>query len=77
VRTLLLENIHPRATALLADAGWEVEALPRRLEGEGLREALHGVSVLGIRSGTRVTEQLLTAAESLLVVGVQHRHQSG
>ena len=70
MHTLLLENIHPRATELLADAGWEVEALPRRLEEEGLREALRGVSVLGIRSGTRVTEQLLTAAESLLVVGV-------
>ncbi|HZR50746.1 MAG TPA: phosphoglycerate dehydrogenase [Streptosporangiaceae bacterium] len=70
MRTLLLENIHPRATALLADAGWEVEALPRRLEGEVLREALRGVSVLGIRSGTRITEELLTAAESLLVVGV-------
>ena len=70
MRTLLLENIHPRATALLADVGWEVEALPRRLEEERLREALRGVSVLGIRSGTRVTEQLLTAAESLLAVGV-------
>ena len=42
MRAVPVENIHARTTALRAGAGWEVEALPGRLEREGLRQALGG-----------------------------------
>jgi D-3-phosphoglycerate dehydrogenase / 2-oxoglutarate reductase len=68
-RALLLENIHPDATARLTKAGYEVRTMPRAL-GEGeLIEALQGVSLLGIRSQTQVTERVLAAAPDVLAVG--------
>jgi D-3-phosphoglycerate dehydrogenase / 2-oxoglutarate reductase len=69
LRALLLENIHPDAAARLAEAGCEVEALPRRLEGQDLLQAIQGVNVLGIRSGSRLTEQVIANAPDLLAVG--------
>jgi len=54
-RVLLVENIHPDASARLAKQGYEVETLPRALGEDELIEALPGVSLLGIRSGTQVT----------------------
>jgi D-3-phosphoglycerate dehydrogenase / 2-oxoglutarate reductase len=68
-RALLLENIHPDATARLTKAGYEVRTMPRALGEEELIEALPGVSLLGIRSQTQVTERVLGAAPNLLAVG--------
>jgi D-3-phosphoglycerate dehydrogenase / 2-oxoglutarate reductase len=68
-RTLLLENIHPDASARLAKEGYEVEALPRALGEDELIDALREVSLLGIRSGTQVTERVLDAAPHLVAVG--------
>src|SRR6201996_4208257 len=47
-RALLLENIHPDATARLTKAGYQVQTLPRALGEDDLIEALPGVSLLGI-----------------------------
>ncbi len=69
VRALLLENIHPDATARLAKAGYEVETAPRALSEDELIGALPGVGLLGIRSGTQVTERVLASAPDLLAVG--------
>jgi D-3-phosphoglycerate dehydrogenase len=68
-RALLLENIHPDASVLLSKAGYEVETLPRALGEDELAEAIVGVSLLGIRSGTRVTERVLAAGTDLVAVG--------
>ena len=68
-RALLLENIHPDATARLTKAGYEVRTMPRALGEAELIEALHGVSLLGIRSQTHVTDRVLAAAPDLLAVG--------
>ena len=68
-RALLLENIHPDATARLTKAGYEVRTMPRALGEEELIEALQGVSLLGIRSQTHVTERVLAGAPELLAVG--------
>jgi D-3-phosphoglycerate dehydrogenase len=68
-RALLLENIHPDASARLTKAGFQVEILPRALGEDELIEAVRGFSLLGIRSQTQVTERVLAASPDLLAVG--------
>jgi D-3-phosphoglycerate dehydrogenase len=69
IRVLLLENIHPDASARLVKDGYEVETMGRALTEDELIAALDGVHVLGIRSGTHVTERVLAHAPSLIAVG--------
>jgi D-3-phosphoglycerate dehydrogenase len=68
-RALLLENIHPDASARLAKEGFAVETLPRALGEDELIEAIGEVNLLGIRSGTQVTERVLAAAPQLAAIG--------
>ncbi|EAP98919.1 D-3-phosphoglycerate dehydrogenase [Janibacter sp. HTCC2649] len=69
MKVLLLENIHPRAVDALRRAGHEVEERPGSLTETELIEALEGVSLLGVRSNTKVTSKVLAAADDLLAVG--------
>jgi len=69
LRALLLENIHDDAAFALRDAGFEVERLDRALKEAELLERVQGVAVLGIRSNTQLTAQVLQAAPGLLGVG--------
>jgi D-3-phosphoglycerate dehydrogenase len=69
IRVLLLENIHPDATARLVKDGYQVETRAGALDTGELIAALDGVHVLGIRSGTHVTERVLASAPDLLAVG--------
>ena len=70
MKALLLENIHPEATRILVDAGYEVDNRRGALGEDELIEALEGVDLLGIRSRTQVTEKVFAArAESLAAVG--------
>jgi len=68
-RALLLENIHPDARARLAKDGCQVDTLSRALTEDELISAVDGVQLLGIRSGTHVTERVLDAAPGLLAIG--------
>jgi D-3-phosphoglycerate dehydrogenase len=68
-RALLAENIHPDASARLAKEGFAVETLPRALSEDELIEAIGDVHLLGIRSGTQVTERVLAAAPQLAAIG--------
>jgi D-3-phosphoglycerate dehydrogenase / 2-oxoglutarate reductase len=68
-RALLLENIHPDAVARLTKAGYQVETRAGALSEDELIEALPGVSLLGIRSRTNVTEPVFAAAPDLAAVG--------
>ncbi len=69
MKVLLLENIHPAAVELLEDRGFEVELLAGSLGEDDLIAALAGVSMLGIRSNTNVTEKVLASAPELLAIG--------
>jgi D-3-phosphoglycerate dehydrogenase len=69
IRALLLENIHPDATARLTKAGYEVETRTGALSEDELIEAVRGVSLLGIRSRTQVTDRVLAAAPDLVAIG--------
>jgi D-3-phosphoglycerate dehydrogenase len=68
-RALLVENIHPDASARLAKEGFAVETLSRALGEDELIEAIGDVHLLGIRSGTQVTERVLAAAPQLAAIG--------
>ena len=69
MKALLLEKIDPAAVGLLEGAGLEVIQRPSALEEEDLTAALPGVTVLGIRSKTRLSAAALAAAPDLLAVG--------
>jgi D-3-phosphoglycerate dehydrogenase len=69
LRALLLENVHPDATALLEAAGVTVERAAAALDPAELAGRLAGVHVLGIRSKTEVTADVLAAAPDLLAIG--------
>jgi D-3-phosphoglycerate dehydrogenase len=68
-RALLLENIDPVAVELLSSAGYAVESLRGALDETDLVEALDGVDVLGIRSKTQVTAEVLRRRPGLAAVG--------
>src|SRR4051812_27021461 len=69
-KALLLEGVNDSAVDLFRTAGFtNVERLTKALDGEDLRRALKGVSLLGIRSRTQITDQVLEAADQLLAVG--------
>jgi D-3-phosphoglycerate dehydrogenase len=69
VRALLLENIHPGAVERLEDAGFEVELRKSSMTADELKAALPGVHLLGIRSNTHLTGDVLDAAPDLVAVG--------
>lgn len=69
MNVLLLENIHPHAIERLQQAGMSVRSESKSLSGSELAEALHGVSILGIRSRTQVTPEVLEHGRDLLAIG--------
>src|SRR3954451_15729585 len=68
-RALLLENIHPDATTRLVKAGYGVSTESRALGEDELSSAAAGISLLGIRCSTHVTERVIGALPDLLAVG--------
>jgi D-3-phosphoglycerate dehydrogenase / 2-oxoglutarate reductase len=69
-KLLLLENVNDSAVELLRSSGFSIiERQPKALEGDALRAALKGVSLLGIRSRTALTQEVLAAADQLAAVG--------
>ena len=69
LKALLLENISAVAVELFRDAGYEVESLKAALDERELVEKVPGVSILGVRSKTRISAAVLQAAQHLLAVG--------
>lgn len=70
IRWLLLEGISPTATAILEKAGYtNYELLPTALDKDALIEKLQGVHIVGIRSRTQITAEVLEAAKTLVAVG--------
>ena len=69
MKALFLEGIHQDAVAKFSQAGYEVRSLPDSPDAATLIQEIQDVSVLGIRSKTRITSSILKAAPELLVVG--------
>ncbi len=69
-RVLLLENVNQSAVVLFRDAGYtDIMHMPKALDGGALRDALRGVHILGIRSRTHLTREMLAASNALMAVG--------
>jgi D-3-phosphoglycerate dehydrogenase / 2-oxoglutarate reductase len=70
IPVLLLEGIHERAEEAFKRRGYtNVKRLAGALSGEALRGQLATTRLLGIRSRTEVTEELLDAAPKLIGIG--------
>ncbi len=69
IKVLLLENINPKAVAILKSEGYKVEEYPAGLDEDELAEKIKDVSVLGIRSKTQVTRKVLENANRLIAIG--------
>ncbi len=70
IKILLLEGIADSAVERLAEAGYtNLRREAKALDGAALIKALKGVHVLGIRSRTQVTTEVLEAADRLFTIG--------
>jgi D-3-phosphoglycerate dehydrogenase / 2-oxoglutarate reductase len=70
IRVLLLEGVNDSAVRMFEASGYtELERLPKALGSAELKRMLSGVHMLGIRSRTQLTAEVLEAADRLMVVG--------
>lgn len=70
IKILLLEGISDTAVNTLKAAGYSnIERHAKALEGQALRDALRGASMVGIRSRTQLTAEVLDGMRSLIAVG--------
>jgi D-3-phosphoglycerate dehydrogenase len=69
IEIVLLESIHPDGAADLEATGYSVRSHKGALEGEALLEEIRRAHVVGIRSKTTLTGDVLRACERLLAVG--------
>jgi D-3-phosphoglycerate dehydrogenase len=70
IRVLLLEGIHERAEQAFRDAGYSsVTRLPDALRGDDLLDAIAETEIVGIRSRTQLTPEVLEAGSKLLAIG--------
>jgi D-3-phosphoglycerate dehydrogenase len=70
IRALLLENVSDTAVALLNEDGYtSITREKKALEGDALVQAVRGIHMLGIRSRTEVTAEVLDHADRLMSIG--------
>ncbi|KAI8380777.1 hypothetical protein BD560DRAFT_387074 [Blakeslea trispora] len=69
VKVLLLENINETAVTAFKKQGYQVETYAKALVGDELIEKIRDVHVIGIRSKTKLTKQVLDQAKNLLAIG--------
>lgn len=69
-RVLLLEGLHANAAALFTGAGFtHIRQETAALEGEALLRALHEADIVGIRSRTQLTAEILAEAKHIKTIG--------
>ncbi|MGZ4814119.1 MAG: phosphoglycerate dehydrogenase [Terriglobales bacterium] len=69
MKALLLENISGLAASAFSAGGLEVETVSAALDEVELKKKIRDVTVLGVRSKTKVSEAVLDAARGLLAIG--------
>lgn len=69
MKALLLENISGLAASAFAAGGLEVESISAALDEAELKQKIRDVTVLGVRSKTKVSDAVLDAAPNLLAIG--------
>ena len=70
IKVLLLEGIHDSATEYFRANGYSnIESFPNALDDALLKEKIKSANIIGIRSRTQLTKEMLTHAGKLLAVG--------
>ncbi len=70
IKVLLLEGLHQSALDNFEKAGYSnIEALKTSLAPEELKEKIASAHIIGIRSRTQLSEDVLKAAEKLIAIG--------
>src|SRR5690606_22722344 len=70
IRVVLFEGISRSAVEVFRAAGYEqVELLPKSLTGDELKEKIAGAHIVGIRSRTQLTAEVLAEARKLIAIG--------
>lgn len=69
INVLLLEGVHPRGVDLFKTDGFSVQTVAGSPDPKELATMLAGTHVLGLRSKTQLTAELMAAAPKLLAVG--------
>ena len=68
-RVLLLENIHPNADRIFESEGYVVEREAGSIAEAALQKVLGEMSILGVRSKTKITADVLGGNTKLAVIG--------
>lgn len=69
IKVLLLENLHPNAISIFNNENFNVEIITKALDENELIEKIKEVHILGIRSKTMITKNVLEHAKKLMCVG--------
>ena len=69
IKVLLLENVNQTGQQILKQQGYQVEAHKSSLPEDQLIEKIKDVHVIGIRSKTKLTANVLKHAKNLIVIG--------
>ncbi len=69
IKVLLLEKLDHSASKIFSDEGYEVESHEGSLNESQLIEKIHNISILGIRSKTTISKNVLNSANRLLSIG--------
>jgi len=69
IKVLLVDDIHQKATEVFTREGYQVESLPGNPTEAELCEKIKDVSILGIRSRTSITQEVLKHANRLMAIG--------
>jgi D-3-phosphoglycerate dehydrogenase len=70
IRLLMLEGVHPSAIKLFTDQGYSnIESLKSSLTENELIEKIQDVHLLGIRSKTQISSNIISSAHKLLGIG--------
>lgn len=69
MKVLLLENIDQTAAVLFEEEGYHVKTYAKSLSKPELLKAIADVHILGIRSRTKIDEEMLRHAKKLLAIG--------
>ncbi len=70
IRILLLEGIHPSAVKSFEKAGYtNIDYVPKALDDKELEARIKDVHIVGIRSRTQLTAEVLSKAKKLFTIG--------
>jgi D-3-phosphoglycerate dehydrogenase len=70
IKILLLEGIHKSAVEFFTVNGYtNIETLPGSLDDAAVKAKIRNVNIIGIRSRTQVTEEVLSVADRLFAIG--------